>query len=281
MLAGSANRSLPGRPSSVRPRFCWSFMVMPMAMAMRPSRLRPSVRSLLLKRSRPETEPPPRTFSSISTGGAPVRLKNSLIWPLAGNWVASSMDRLEAVVPSTSGWLPATNRPTVPSSAGICVVCTYWLMSRMIWSRWSSRSLGLWPLPLARAICSLMLAICLARLLMAVTLLSSCSVTVYCSSLRRSPAVRMRAAVSSRRVSTTVRAVMSVGEVTTSENAFIMSLMAAPSPAVPPLKTSCSCRRRSDRTMSAACVEPAAADWRVSSSLWLRRMVCTSTPWPM
>ena len=92
---------------------------------------------------------------------------------------------------------------------------------------------------------------------------------------------RMRDAVSSMRVSTTVRAVMSVGALTTSVNAFIMSLMAAPSPAVPPLKTSCSWRRRSARTMSADCVEPAAADWRVSSSLWLRRIVCTSTPWPI
>jgi len=91
----------------------------------------------------------------------------------------------------------------------------------------------------------------------------------------------MRAAVSSMRVSATLRAVMSVGELTTSENAFIMSLMAAPRPAVPPLKISCSWRRRSARTMSAACTEPAVADWRVSSSLWLRRMVCTSTPWPM
>ncbi|MNT43493.1 hypothetical protein D3C72_1799680 [compost metagenome] len=136
-------------------------------------------------------------------------------------------------------------------------------------------------MPLARAICSLMLAICMARLLTAVALLCNCSVTVYWISLRRSAAERMRAAVSSMRVSTTVRAVMSVGALTTSENAFIMSLMAAPRPAVPPLNTSCSCFSRSARTMSADCTEPAVAAWRVRSSLWLRKMVCTSTPWPM
>ena len=59
-----------------------------------------------------------------------------------------------AVVPSTRGWLPPTNRPMVPSSAGICVVCTYWLISRMTCSRWSSRSLGfarcLWRVQSAR-----------------------------------------------------------------------------------------------------------------------------------
>ena len=214
-------------------------------------------------------------------GVAPGRLKNSLDCPLPGKVVASSIDRLVAVLPSTRGWLPATNRPTVPSSAGIWVVCTYWLMSRMIWSRWSSRSLGLWPLPVARAICSLIAAICVARLLMAVTLLCSCSLTVYSISLIRSLAVRIRAAVSSSRVRTTVRAVMSVGLLTTSENAFIMSLMAAPRPWVPPLNTSCNWLRRWARMASAACVDPAAADWRVSSSLWLRKMVCTSTPWPM
>ena len=116
---------------------------------------------------------------------------------------------------------------------------------------------------------------------MAVTLLCSCSLTVYSISLIRSLAVRMRAAVSSIRVRTTVRAVMSVGLLTTSENAFIMSLMAAPRPWEPPLNTSCNWLRRWARMASAACVDPAAADWRVSSSLWLRRMVCTSTPWPM
>jgi len=91
----------------------------------------------------------------------------------------------------------------------------------------------------------------------------------------------MRAAVSSMRVRATLRAVRSVGALTTSESAFIMSLMDAPMPLAPPLKTSCNWRRRSMRTVSPASTADAAVDWRVSSSLWLRWMVCTSTPLPM
>ncbi len=73
-------------------------------------------------------------------------------------------------------------------------------------------------------------AICWARLLMVLALFCSCSETAYWISLMRSAEERMRAAVSSMRVSTRVRADRSVGEATTSENAFIMSVMAARQP---------------------------------------------------
>ena len=91
----------------------------------------------------------------------------------------------------------------------------------------------------------------------------------------------MRLAVSSMRVSTMFRAVRSVGLFTTSEKAFIMSLMAAPSPEAPPENTSCSWRSRSTRAESLASTEAAAEAWRVSSSLWFRKIVATSTPLPM
>ena len=77
----------------------------------------------------------------------------------------------------------------------------------------------------------------------------------------------MRAAISSMRVSVTVRAVMSVGDATTSAREFSMSVMAAPRPLVPPWNTSCNWPRRSARTVSPACTAWAAAAWRVSSSL--------------
>ena len=71
---------------------------------------------------------------------------------------------------------------------------------------------GVCPLPVARAICSLIAAICLARLLTVLALFFSSSVTVYWISLMRSAEVRMRDAVSSMRVSTRVRADRSVGQ---------------------------------------------------------------------
>ena len=83
------------------------------------------------------------------------------------------------------------------------------------------------------------------------------------------------------RVSTRLRADRSVGAVTTSEKAFIMSLMAAPRPAVPPANTSCNWLRRVERIASPADTDAAEAAWRVSSSLWLRMMVSTLTPLPM
>ncbi len=53
-------------------------------------------------------------------------MKNSFIWPLRREQLPSRATATSvAVVPSTSGWLPPTNTPTVPSSAGIWVVCTY------------------------------------------------------------------------------------------------------------------------------------------------------------
>ena len=91
----------------------------------------------------------------------------------------------------------------------------------------------------------------------------------------------MRAAISSMRVSVTVRAVMSVGAAITSPSELSMSVMAAPRPSGPPLKMSCICARRSERAVSLACTACAAAAWRVSSSSWLRRMVATPTPLPM
>ena len=88
------------------------------------------------------------------------------------------MDSCAALLPSTSGWLPATNTLTEPSSAATCEVWMCWLSSRISWSRWSIRSLAGWPLPLARAICSFTPAMFLARLLTASMLLLSCSATV-------------------------------------------------------------------------------------------------------
>ena len=75
------------------------------------------------------------------------------------------------------------------------------------------------------------------------------------------------------RVSTTVRAVMSVGALATSENAFIMSLMDAPRPWGPPAKMPSSWRNLSERVASADWVDAAKVDWRVKNSLKLRCMV--------
>ena len=116
---------------------------------------------------------------------------------------------------------------------------------------------------------------------MRVALLVSCSFTEYSSSCSWLPLLRMRDAISFMRVSVTVRAVMSEGAATTSTSELSMSDIAAPRPVAPPWNTSCSCVRRSARTVSPACTACAAAAWRVSSSLWLRMMVTTLTPLPM
>ena len=139
------NRSPPTLPSRSRPSLCWSFMAVVVASVNRPSRLRPSLRSLFWKRSRPGTSPPPSMFSSI-TDGVPERITASLLVresPKSSLVMAS----VEALLPSTSSWLPAMYKPTEPSSALIEVVCTYWLSSLINWSRRSSKSLGSCPVP--------------------------------------------------------------------------------------------------------------------------------------
>ena len=52
-------------------------------------------------------------------------------------------------------------------------------------------------------------------------------------------------------------------------------------PVGPPLKISCSWLSAAHAPISPALTDPAAAAWRVSSSLWLRKMVRISTPCPM
>ena len=74
-----------------------------------------------------------------------------------------------------------------------------------------------------------------AMLLILTTLFFSCSLTVYSMSDRRSAAVRKRPAVSAMRVRVTVRAVMSVGELSTSDSEPSMSEMAVPRASLPPV----------------------------------------------
>ena len=223
------------------------------------------------------------SFSSMPCAAlAPAGMNCSFFWPLpVPKFCGSPMASDAATPPSTSGWLAPTNTLTEPSSAATWVVCTYLLISRVSWSRRSSRSLGAWPLPRARTISWFTWARSRARLFTTFTAPLSCSATASSISSMRPAPSRMRRAVSSMRVSTTPRAVRSVGELTTSENAFIMSLMAEPSPAAPPLNTSCNCLRRSRRALSPASVAAAALAWRVSRSLWLRSTVWMSTPLPM
>ncbi|MOA42612.1 hypothetical protein D3C78_1646770 [compost metagenome] len=69
------------------------------------------------------------------------------------------------------------------------------------------------------------------------------------------------------RVSTTLRAVMSDGALTTAENALSMSLTDAPRPLSPPANTSCSLTNEDARARSAAWTAPAVVAWRLSRSL--------------
>ena len=146
---------------------------------------------------------PPTVMASLTLAGSP----NS----------SSTTDTGDTVLPSTSGWLPARKMLRLPSSALMLVVWTYLLRSRISWSRWSSRSLGVWPLPIAMAICSLVLAIWPARLLMAVASILSWLVVPMRSSLIASAVERKRCAISSARASATARAVRSVGALVMSE----------------------------------------------------------------
>ena len=61
------------------------------------------------------------SFSSMEA--PPAVWKTTFKSPLPGYRLALSMLRVAAVVPSTSGWLEATNTLMVPSSASTCVVC--------------------------------------------------------------------------------------------------------------------------------------------------------------
>src|SRR5256885_11419012 len=81
----SLNRLLPLCPDSVRPRLFCSFSESPMASAMRPSRLRPSVRSLPWNCSRPAISPPPSMEGVSSTFWPPGCWKYRAILPLPGN----------------------------------------------------------------------------------------------------------------------------------------------------------------------------------------------------
>ena len=86
-----------------------------------------------------------------------------------------------ALPPSTSFWPPPRKTPTVPSSAASVVTCTNCDSSPIAWSRWSSRSLGSWPVPLTLAICRFRSAICVVSELIEPTALFSWSVTPVCS----------------------------------------------------------------------------------------------------
>jgi hypothetical protein len=163
-----------------------------------------------------------------------------------------------AVVPSTRGWLPPTNRLMVPSSAGICVVCTYWLISRMTCRAGPA---GRWGLPVACGACNLLVerGHLLGQAVDGVGAVLQLLGTVYWISSMRSAEVRKRDAVSSMREHQGARRQVG-GRATTSENAFIMSLMAAPNPGPPRKFLHLAEPLRAHRIP--ALTEAAAAAWR-------------------
>ena len=169
----------------------------------------------------------------------------------------------------------------LPSSAGTWLVCTYLFRSLISVSRWSSRSLGGWPEPVARAICWFTAAMRVTRPFTEVTLSFSFCWVVDCSSSICEAAVLKRPAISLARVSTTERAVRSVGAADTSVNAFSMSVTEAPRPVAPPGNTSSSCSRLAERAESEAATELARVACLVRNWSLLRLMVATDTPRPM
>ncbi|MNW10777.1 hypothetical protein D3C71_2080680 [compost metagenome] len=90
---------------------------------------------------------------------------------------------------------------------------------------------------------------------------------VYSSSSRLVAADLKREASSVMRVSTTLRAVMSVGALTTFEKPLSISFIAAPRPLSPPAKASCIWVSDDAHARSAAWIAPAVFDWRLSSAL--------------
>ena len=90
----------------------------------------------------------------------------------------------------------------------------------MSWSRWSSRSLGAWPMPLNEAMAWLALAICCVSELMRATEVSMSLTTPSCIWLSWSAAVLTRLTHSLARESTTWRADMSCGWLATSTKAL-------------------------------------------------------------
>ena len=119
-----------------------------------------------------------------------------------------------------------------------------------------------------------------ARLLILPTATASSLRAAWVMLLSRSAVERKRAAASSMRDNTTVRALWSVGELATSEKASSMSLTAAPRPLAPPWNRSSSCFRRSRRLASEAAMEPLRVAWRVRNWSYLRSTVAASTPLP-
>ena len=151
--------------------------------------------------------------------------------------------------PSTRRWPPPTNTLSVPSSAGMRGHLTMLAMiSATSRSRWSSRSLGVWPLPCAAAICALTLRDLGGERVDRRP--PSRRVLRHAGLQRRragSPASAKRAARSSARASTTCRAARSCGRLATSTNALSSSPAAWPRPASPVSNTCsrrCSCRSR-------------------------------------
>ena len=247
------NRLVPALPSRSTPSFCCAFISVLSVSAIRPNPSRASARSLFWKRSSPATAPPPSVDSSIVVVSVPRESVSLLVLPSpfpSASWADEA--------PSTSAWLP-TNTLSVPSSAATVEVCTCWLSSRSTWSRWSSRSFGVWPPLLAPAICWFSEASVEAMLLMLLTASPSCEFTPCCRSSIWDCALRNRAAVSSMRAMTALRAVTSVGVLATSENALSMSLTEAPRPLVPPWKISSSEDSRLARVESIACTDCACA----------------------
>jgi hypothetical protein len=98
------------------------------------------------------------------------------------------------------------------------VTCTM-LICEMSWSRWSSRSFGVWPLPLSAGDLVVEVATCWRAI--DDNTASACPLaTPACSAVSCSPAALKRAASSWARVSTTWRAEASFGLLATSTNAF-------------------------------------------------------------
>ena len=124
-----------------------------------------------MNRMRPASSPPFRAASGIGVLTPPCTKETTRREPSVLSLpVASALAR----EPSTSGWLPATNTLMLPSSAATLVVCTYLLSSLTILSRWSSKSLGVWPLPWLSVILVFTCARSCARPLMVLTTPSAC-----------------------------------------------------------------------------------------------------------
>ena len=200
------------RPSAC----CWLTPAL-IAAAMRPSRLRASARSSFWNRSSPASEPP-LMVDSPSSRTRPLSSRPSCT--RAGSNGSVCATSLLTDVPSTSFWPPPAKTPIEPSVAAMVVTCRYLPSSAIALSRWSSRSLGAWPMPIEDTMDWFRSAIRRASSFTALTATFTSWTTPACCEAICSPALRMRSARSSARASTTCRADASCGLLETSTKAL-------------------------------------------------------------